>query len=70
MDLTPENKTYIDSLNYEALLRSWRLSPAGTPWFQGETGRYWQERMAELRTQGADHVGASKAIGYGAKENL
>lgn len=65
MDLTPENKTYIDSLNYEALLRSWRLSPAGNPWFQGETGVYWGAQMAKLRAADqAGAVAASKRIGW------
>ncbi len=64
MELTPENKAHIDSLSYETLLRRWRHAPAGDPWFQGETGDYWSERMGELRQQGADHVGASKRIGW------
>ena len=64
MDLTPENKAHIDEQTYESLLRSWRFVAAGNPWFQGETGEYWSERMKELRSQGADHVGASKRIGW------
>ena len=65
VDLTLENKKKIDDRSYEALLSHWRNAPAGDPWFQGETGKYWGERMAELRSQGADHVGASKSIGLG-----
>ena len=64
MDLTPENKEAIDNKSYEDLLSKWRHAPAGDPWFQGETGKYWSERMSELRNQGADHVGASKNIGW------
>jgi hypothetical protein len=67
MDLTPENKEYIDNLSYESLLRSWRHTPAGSPWFQGETGKYWGERMAELRNKpggNESHVRASKSIGW------
>lgn len=64
MKLTPENKQYIDSLDYEQLLRRWRFAPSGDPWFQGETGKYWSERMKELRKQGADHVRASKTVGW------
>jgi len=64
MELTPENKLHIDSLPYPHLLRHLRFAPDGDPWFQGETGAYWLERMNELRTQGADHVGASKTIGW------
>lgn len=65
MDLTPENKEHIDSLSVEQLLRRWRTSPAGDPWFQGETGSYWLERMNELRDQNnAAYVAASKRIGF------
>lgn len=64
MKLTPENKAKIDAMDYESLLLKWRYSPSGDPWFQGETGDYWGERMKELRSQGVDHVGASKRIGW------
>ena len=64
MKLTPENKAHIDSLSYEGLLREWRFHPVGDPWFQDETGKYWGDRMAELQKAGADHVGASKRIGW------
>lgn len=64
MDLTPDNKKRIDAKSYEGLLAEWRNAPIGSPWFQGETGDYWSKRMKELREQGADHVGASKRIGW------
>ena len=64
MDLTPENKQKIDAMSYDQLLHRWRYSPVGEPWFQGETGKYWGEHMEELRNAGADHVGASKRIGW------
>ncbi len=65
MDLTPENKAYIDKLSYESLLSHWRLAPMGDKWFQGETGEYWGKcMMRKLHEQGADHVGDSKAIGW------
>jgi len=65
MDLTPENKKHIDSLSYEALLRHNRFAPIGDPWFRGETGTYWLDRMNELRNlPETDHVGASKRIGW------
>ena len=66
MDLTPENKNKIDNISYESLLSRWRFAAVGDPWFQGETGKYWGERMAELRNQpgGNDHhVAASKRLG-------
>lgn len=64
MDLTPERKEVIDRMSYKELLRRWRFAPLGDPWFQGETGDYWSQRMRELREKGADHVGASKKIGW------
>jgi len=66
MDLTPQNKAYIDALNYEQLLGQWRFAPFGDPWFQGETGKYWRERMNELRALpggNEEHIRASKNIG-------
>ena len=68
MDLTPENKSHIDNMTYRGLLDQWRFAPSGDPWFQGETGQYWSERMAKMRSEGADHVCASKAIGWEARE--
>ena len=68
MQLTEENKDHIDSLSYKQLLREWRFAPSGDPWFQGETGEYWGERLNELRDQPGGmerHVAASKAIGWG-----
>jgi len=51
MDLTPENKAYIDSLAHYQLLSEWRFAPAGDPWLEGETGKYWGERLAEMRAR-------------------
>jgi hypothetical protein len=53
MKLTEENKQYIDSLSYESLLSHWRFASLGDPWFQDETGDYWNKKMRELREQGA-----------------
>jgi len=53
------------SLSHAELLRGIRFSPAGNPWFQGETGDYWGKRRAGLRDK--DEGGAvadSKAIGW------
>lgn len=49
MDLTPENKEFIDKLSLHVLFYKWRFAPHGDPWFQGETGNYWLERLTELR---------------------
>ncbi len=66
MDLTPERKEIIDSKSYVELLRPWRFAKAGDPWFQGETGEYWKNRIALLQSKDpAAHVKASKAIGWG-----
>lgn len=64
MQLTEKNKKYIESLSIEQLLREIRFSPAGDPWFQGETGNYWMKRYAELRDADPEaHTRASKFIG-------
>jgi len=65
MDLTPDRKAKIDSMEYRYLLYRWRFAPVGDPWFQGETGEYWGKRMKELREQGENHVQSSKKIGWG-----
>ena len=65
MTLTDANKAHIDALSYTELLSRWRYAPVGDPWFQDETGQYWSKRMAQLREQGANHVAASKQIGWG-----
>ena len=65
MELTSENKAHIDGLTHAQLLTWWRNAPAGDPWFQGATGDYWQDRMAEKRDEdpGAA-VANSKRIGW------
>ena len=66
MGLTEENKAIIDSKSYSELLSHWRFAPIGDKWLQGETGKYWRKRMAELRERkGVDHVATSKALGWG-----
>jgi hypothetical protein len=67
MILTSENKKIIDNMSYEILLSKWRFAPPGDPWFQGETGHYWNKRMEELKNQPGGqerHVAASKSIGW------
>ena len=64
MELTPQRKADIDSLSYADLLERWRFAPAGAAQFQGETGKYFAERMASLRAEGANHTRASKMIGW------
>ena len=43
MKLTEDNKKIIDKKTYGALKYGWRKFPIGSPWFQGETGRYWSK---------------------------
>lgn len=67
MNLTEEAKAEIDGKRYEELLRRLRFAPPGDPWFQGETGDYWFDRMKELRSRPGgegEHVSASKTIGW------
>jgi len=64
MDLTPENKAYIDSLTYDELFHRVRFALAGNIWFQGPTGEYWLDRMNELEANGVDRVAASKRVGW------
>jgi hypothetical protein len=67
MKLTDEAKKHIDGQTYVGLLSYYRHAPAGDPWFEGETGKYWLRRMRELRAmEGGDaaHVSASKQIGW------
>lgn len=64
MTLTLELKDMIDDMSYEELLRGWRFATIGDKWFQGGTGKYWVERMRDMRKAGADHAQASKNIGW------
>lgn len=65
MKLTLENKVHIDAMTYEELLSKWRFAPVGDPWFQDETGKYWGDRMAQLRSENpGGAVAASKSVGW------
>lgn len=61
-----ELKMWIDNATYEQLLSKWRNAPIGSPFFQGEVGKYYTKRMQEKRAEvGHDaHVKASKSIGW------
>lgn len=64
MELTKELKREIDLRSHMSLLRQWRSAPAGTPIFEGESGKYFGERMAEMRNRdNGAAVADSKAIG-------
>jgi len=62
-----EMKKWIDGASYRQLLSKWRFAPAGNPFFQGEVGDYYSEVMARKRSEvgDAEHVAASKSIGWG-----
>ena len=64
--INEELKKWIDGASYEDLLRKWRSAPAGSPFFQGETGDYYAKVMAQKREAvgNAEHVRASKSIGW------
>ena len=65
MTLTEERKKYIDSLGHGALLSRWRFAPVGDPWFQGETGDYWVERLSKsVNENPGRHTSESKSIGW------
>lgn len=59
-------KNWIDNADYESLLSKWRNAPFGSPFFQGEIGKYYSKVMAEKRSQvgNSEHVRASKNIGW------
>ena len=59
-------KKTIDSMDYESLLRLRRNAPAGSPYFQGDTGLYYDAVMSQKRYEigNAAHVKASKNIGW------
>ena len=58
-------KAIIDGMTYEDLLRRWRFAPPGDPMFQGDAGKYYEDRMQTLRdSDSGDAVAASKRIGW------
>jgi hypothetical protein len=61
-----EMKDWIDSASYEQLLRKWRFAPAGDPFFCGEIGGYYTEKLHDKKQEvgQSEHVAASKSIGW------
>ena len=64
--MTNKQKKWIDSASYQQLLRRWRFAPVGDPLFQGDTGKYFSDKLATRKAEvgQSEHVGASKAIGW------
>ena len=44
-----EMKKEIDGMSYEVLLSQWRFAPPGSPWFQGEIGKYVEDITENIR---------------------
>ncbi len=66
MELTEELKREIDGKTILEILRNARFGLLGDPMLEGESGRYWMDRMKELRSEdNAAFVAASKMLGWG-----
>lgn len=61
-----DQKEWIDTASYYALMNRWRFSKSGDPIFQGEAGDYYKKVMTELRQKvgNAEHVRVSKNLGF------
>lgn len=59
-------KEWIDNASYVELLRKWRFSKSGDPFFQGEIGEYYKEKMEEVKKSlpHSEVVAASKRVGW------
>jgi len=64
--MTAEEKAWIDNASIYELLRRWRFSPIGDPYFQEkERTNYFQKVMGEKRSADNDAwVRASKDLGW------
>ena len=64
--MTSEQKARIDEMNYEEMLTMHRFSAMGHPYFIGEVGTYFADKMAERRDalEPGEHVTISKRIGW------
>ena len=62
--MTNVEKQWIDSADYEQLLRRWRYAPVGDSMFQGDTGQYYQETLFRKRDElGQQAAEISKSLG-------
>jgi hypothetical protein len=62
--MNEKEKEEIDKLSINELLRAVRYAEVGDVRFIGEHGKYWMQRLAELRKQdNASYVCESKALG-------
>jgi len=69
--MTPKQKTQINEMTYEEMLRRWRFAPAGDPLFAGDTGDYFEKVMQEKKQAAGPGaaVAISKGIGWGRPED-
>lgn len=56
MKLTKTRKKHIDRLDYLHLLNRWRFASIEDHWIEGETGNYWEQRLAGLWDKGLYHT--------------
>ena len=63
MPINPNMQKIIDKMSYEEMLRKWRFTPSGSPFFEGELGQYFKKRMLLLRNF-VDHEEISKKVGW------
>lgn len=66
-----EMKKWIDEASYRDLLARWRFDPVGSPWFQGEIGKYYAEIMNQKKSaiSHEEQVQVSKELGWGLSFN-
>jgi len=62
--VTPEQKAWIDAATYRDLLQRHRFGLLGDPIFLDECGAYFYDVMRSKRGSDAEHVAASKFIGW------
>ena len=70
-ETAPEEMTHeemvqwIDSQDYEELLRRWRFARVGDPFFQDRTGEHYSQAMTKKRIALKDKgLSASKNVGF------
>lgn len=49
LKLDEKTREFINSLPYNQLVQQKEIAPNTDPWFQGEIGAYWEERLKELQ---------------------
>jgi hypothetical protein len=63
--INPEHKKWIDNASLEDLLKQWRFGEIGHPIFEGETGKYFSDKMFDMRDSYPEEwVKVSKKIGF------